>query len=116
MAFQKMYSHFLVSTAIATNRMCCLNILVAKFNFILTDFLNVVRGLRQGYGPTLPLVVHSSAGDGTSGIVVLMDMLITKVDCNYVSHSVYINNVEFDSHYMDSISSGCKIYHWPKVK
>ena len=52
------------------------------------DFLAEVRSLRQRYDPTLPVVVHCSAGVGRSGVVVLMDMLMAKVDCGDVSAEV----------------------------
>lgn len=50
-----------------------------------SDFLAEVRSLRQRYDPALPVLVHCSAGVGRSGVVVLMDMLMAKVDCGDVS-------------------------------
>lgn len=49
-----------------------------------TDFLADVRSLRQRYDPSMPTLVHCSAGVGRSGVVVLMDMLMAKVDCGDV--------------------------------
>lgn len=48
-------------------------------------FLAEVRSLRQRYDPALPVLVHCSAGVGRSGVVVLMDMLMAKVNCGDVS-------------------------------
>ena len=48
------------------------------------DFLADVRSLRQRYDPSIPTLVHCSAGVGRSGVVVLMDMLMAKVDCGDV--------------------------------
>ena len=50
--------------------------------------MSVIRGLRWWYGPTVPMVVHSSAGDGRSSIVIIMEMLMYKVDYNHVSRGV----------------------------
>ncbi len=44
-----------------------------------------VRSLRQRYNPSVPVLVHCSAGVGRSGVVVLVDMLMAKVDCGEVS-------------------------------
>ena len=49
------------------------------------DFLIDVRSLRQRFDPSDKLLVHCSAGVGRSGVVVLMDMLMAKVDCGDVS-------------------------------
>ena len=54
----------------------------------MTDFLAEVRSLRHRYDPALPILVHCSAGVGRSGVVVLMDMLMDKVDCGDVSDNI----------------------------
>ena len=36
----------------------------------------------------MPVLVHCSAGVGRSGVVVLVDMLMAKVDCGDVSYSL----------------------------
>ena len=51
---------------------------------VCTDFLADVRSLRERYEPSIPTLVHCSAGVGRSGVVVLMDMLMAKVDCGDV--------------------------------
>ena len=51
---------------------------------VCTDFLADVRSLRERYEPNIPTLVHCSAGVGRSGVVVLMDMLMAKVDCGDV--------------------------------
>ena len=48
------------------------------------DFLVDVRSLRQQHDPNVPVLVHCSAGVGRSGVVVLVDMLMAKVDCGEV--------------------------------
>ena len=53
-----------------------------------TDFLVDVNSLRMRYDASFPTLVHCSAGVGRSGVVVLMDMLIAKVDCGDVSSGV----------------------------
>ena len=51
-----------------------------------SDFLVDIRSLRQRYDNTVPILVHCSAGVGRSGVVVVMDMLMAKIDCGDVSH------------------------------
>ena len=53
-------------------------------SFAVTDFLADVRSLRERYDSSIPTLVHCSAGVGRSGVVVLMDMLMAKVDCGDV--------------------------------
>ena len=49
------------------------------------DFLSDVRSLKLRNDPDVPVLVHCSAGVGRSGVVVLVDMLMAKVDCGDVS-------------------------------
>ncbi|KAL5474425.1 hypothetical protein EMCRGX_G026370 [Ephydatia muelleri] len=45
------------------------------------DFVGTVHSLRQQYHSGVPVLVHCSAGVGRSGVFVLMDLLMAKVDC-----------------------------------
>ena len=51
----------------------------------LADFVGNVRSLRQQYQSGVPVLVHCSAGVGRSGVFVLVDLLMAKVDCGDVS-------------------------------
>ncbi len=48
------------------------------------DFLVDIRSLRHRYNTSVPILVHCSAGVGRSGVMVLVDMLMAKVDCGEV--------------------------------
>ncbi len=60
-------------------------VLLLLFCALSLDFLSEVRGLRRRYDAAMPVLVHCSAGVGRSGVVVLVDMLMAKVDCGDVS-------------------------------
>ena len=57
----------------------------AKFYLPLsTDFINELRSIRKRFDPSSPTVVHCSAGVGRSGVVVLTEMLMDRVDIGEV--------------------------------
>lgn len=49
------------------------------------DFINELRSIRKRFDPSSPTVVHCSAGVGRSGVVVLTEMLMDKVDTGEVT-------------------------------
>lgn len=62
-----------------------MSMLYAKFYFPLsTDFINELRSIRKRFDPLSPTVVHCSAGVGRSGVVVLTEMLMDRVDIGEV--------------------------------
>ena len=48
------------------------------------DFINELRSIRKRFDASSPTVVHCSAGVGRSGVVVLTEMLMDKVDVGEV--------------------------------
>lgn len=48
------------------------------------DFVNELRSIRKRFDPSSPTVVHCSAGVGRSGVVVLTEMLMDKIDIGEV--------------------------------
>ena len=44
-----------------------------------------MRSLRKRYDSSIPVLVHCSAGVGRSGVVLIVDLLMAKVDCGEVS-------------------------------
>ena len=73
------------------------------YYYTITDFLADIRSLRERYDSSIPTLVHCSAGVGRSGVVVLMDMLMAKVDCGDVraqkSVMQYLNHAQGDNSY-----------------
>lgn len=55
------------------------------------DFLMDVRSLRKRYDPSIPILVHCSAGVGRSGVVLLVDQLMAKVDSGEVNEYMYMH-------------------------
>ena len=67
------------------HRVSLLHILCERLFLSPADFLVDVRSLRKRYDPSIPVLVHCSAGVGRSGVVLLVDQLMAKVDCGEVS-------------------------------
>ena len=63
---------------------------ISEAVFFPADFLIDVRSLRKRYDSSIPVLVHCSAGVGRSGVVLIVDLLMAKVDCGEVSKELHI--------------------------